>query len=124
MKISARVMQVHIEDLCDHYDIGWSTFPSGRGFCGLALPELWEIETPAIQGRISYATALHEIGHLVGPFNHPRYLTLVKEEGALAMGAPQRPDLVTRHAEARGRVACVVSNDDRIRHHECRVGGS
>lgn len=81
-KISARIFKAHIEDLLERYNIGWCTFPSGRGYTGLAIPELREIETPEIKGRLSYATALHEIGHIVGPYSHPRYKTMMKEIGA------------------------------------------
>jgi len=68
--------------VCEQHDIGWVIFPSGRGFCGLAYPDLWEIETPEIKGRLSYAIALHEIGHLLGPYQRPRYKCLMNEIGA------------------------------------------
>jgi hypothetical protein len=81
-KLTAPVLLAHIHDLCERYNIGWSTFPSGRGYCGLAIPDTKEIETPEIKGWRSYPTTLHEIGHIVGPYQHPWWHTMMHERGA------------------------------------------
>jgi hypothetical protein len=81
-RISASVFHAHILDLVQHHNIGWCTL-SGSCQYGQAIQEIREIETPAIRGRLSYATALHEIGHIVGPYrNHHRYKTMMHEIGA------------------------------------------
>ncbi len=55
---------------------------SPRDFGARAYPEIGEIETPPVKGRLSYATALHEIGHLVGSSQQPRWKTMMREIGA------------------------------------------
>jgi hypothetical protein len=54
-------MQRHIQDLCDQYEI--AMFASRKAF---AVPAFAEIHIQPIRSEVTYATALHEIGHCRG----------------------------------------------------------
>jgi hypothetical protein len=55
-------MRRHIRDLCDKHEI--QCFEVARR--GRAEAVLDEVYIPTIRSAISYATALHEIGHVLG----------------------------------------------------------
>jgi hypothetical protein len=58
-------MQRHAEQLCREHDIVWFTHQRRPGD-SYALKECEEINTAPIRGPLSYATVLHEIGHILG----------------------------------------------------------
>jgi hypothetical protein len=70
-------MQQHAERLCAEHDIVWQlTRRIARAF-----PEFEEIEAPRIRGAVSYATVLHEIGHVLGRHQQSRHV-MVRESWA------------------------------------------
>jgi hypothetical protein len=72
-------MQQHAETLCAEHDIAWWTnMPGG---VARAFPEIEEINTPPIRGAVSYATVLHEIGHMLGRYQQSRRV-MVRESWA------------------------------------------
>ena len=65
----AELFNLHIEQLCRKHSILWrrdcSRQSQSRGVCDPAH-DLAEIHTTPIRSAISYASALHEIGHALG----------------------------------------------------------
>jgi hypothetical protein len=69
----------HVRDLCQDHDINVR-------FCkrlddSFALIEFEEVTIPEIKSEVSYAVALHEIGHLLGEHQHSSR-TVVRERWA------------------------------------------
>jgi len=66
-------MRKHVADLCERHNILCS--PS-YGRHAYAIREVQEICIPPIKSPVSYATAMHEIGHILGHHqNSKRVLT-------------------------------------------------
>ena len=63
-KLRVEDMRRHIVDLCTKYEIN-VTYCKGRAW---AVQQFEEISIPPIRSSVSYATALHEIGHIKGRF--------------------------------------------------------
>jgi hypothetical protein len=76
----AEVLHTHIETLCRNEEIVWCVEPR-RG--GWSAGTFREIGTPPICGPISYAVALHEIGHCLGR-NQLSRKVMVRERAAWA----------------------------------------
>jgi hypothetical protein len=81
--ITVADLQQHADTLCRDHDIAWRPDPTMRllGSYSLSVSrnpqfdlERDEIWTPPIRSRISYATVLHEIGHLVGRHQTSRHV--------------------------------------------------
>jgi hypothetical protein len=72
-------MREHVMALIEEHDIivSWCKRPWRATGC----KELWEIPIPPIKSAISYATALHEIGHILGRFQSSRS-KMVREKWA------------------------------------------
>ena len=72
-------MHGHIIGICTDRDIlvNWCKRPSQSH----AVHEFEEIWIPPIKSRLHYATALHEIGHILGAHQQSRYL-MVRERWA------------------------------------------
>ena len=71
--ISVEEMRAHIERLVAQYDIFHDTRWVKRTYDAYAVRErdgagYDEIQTPPIKGEITYAMALHEIGHIRGRY--------------------------------------------------------
>jgi hypothetical protein len=81
-------MQQHIEQLCHENDIWWKPWlkRSDKAYAiSIEDSERWnirEILTAPIRSTISYATALHEIGHYLGRYQRRRYRTVTREAWA------------------------------------------
>jgi hypothetical protein len=71
-------MQQHAEELCRQHDIVWKTAWLKRPVDSFALKECEEIDTAPIRSILSYATVLHEIGHVRGRHQTSRH-RLVRE---------------------------------------------
>lgn len=77
----AELFHLHIEQLCRKHGIRWQrdcSRPSqSRGVVDPAH-EIAEIHTPPIRSAISYAAALHEVGHVLGQHQHSQRI-MVRE---------------------------------------------
>jgi hypothetical protein len=58
-------MRQHVADLLERHEIIF-TWECRNPMKAWAAPEAREVSIPAIKSAISYATALHEIGHILG----------------------------------------------------------
>jgi hypothetical protein len=76
VKRNVEQMRQHVLDLCATSDIvlNWCNRPSQA----VAFRELEEISIPPIKSALSYATALHEIGHIKG--QHQRSQSVMVRE--------------------------------------------
>jgi hypothetical protein len=78
-KVTLQHMREHIDELCSTHDL--NRFTVNRPTRAYALGQFEEIHVPPIKSAISYSTALHEIGHVLGP--HQRSAkAIVRERGA------------------------------------------
>jgi hypothetical protein len=77
-------MQRHAEQLCFEHQIVWNRNLKRRAY---ALREIEEIHTPPIRSPISYATVLHEIGHILGRHQTSRRV-MVRETWAWNWARP------------------------------------
>jgi hypothetical protein len=75
--MDVELMRQHITSLLDRHEI----IHQSNGRKAFALFEAWEVQFPAVKSQISYATALHEIGHLLGPRRNSRRI-MVRERDA------------------------------------------
>ena len=74
--ISATEMVTHIADLCSEHGIEVTAHSSG----GRAWRQIRKVSIKPVRSAVTYAVALHEIGHILGPDqNKP---SLFKEAGA------------------------------------------
>src|SRR4051812_19656709 len=73
------LFQEHVGELCAKHEITRSQCQ--RPTQAWAGREISEICIPPIRSAISYATALHEIGHIVGPHQRSRE-SMVRERWA------------------------------------------
>ncbi len=78
-KVTLQHMREHIDELCSTHSLIRGTI--SRPTRAYALGQFEEIHIPPIKSAISYATALHEIGHVVGPHQCSARV-IVKERGA------------------------------------------
>jgi hypothetical protein len=72
-------MNEHVRSLCVQNEIFVSE--CRRPNQALALPECNEVMIPPVRSAISYAVALHEIGHLLGRYQQSKS-TMVRERWA------------------------------------------
>jgi len=72
-------MRQHVGNLCKKHDISLQAVDRGRK--AYAIPEFEEIGIPLIRSAISYATAMHEIGHILGQ-NQGSRSVMVRERRA------------------------------------------
>src|SRR5258707_928513 len=72
-------MQEHVQNICSRHEL--VVRRCNRLNQAQALHECDEIVIPAIKSPISYAVALHEIGHILGPHQHSKR-QLVRERQA------------------------------------------
>lgn len=72
MKPTVYHLATHIMEICWAHKIvvTWCDRPSRA----CAMPDHWEICIPAVRSTLSYATALHEIGHLLGQYQQTRFV--------------------------------------------------
>ena len=68
-------MTAHAVGICDRHDIviRWID-----GYRAIAVGALMEIEIPKIRSAITYATALHEIGHCLGRYQRSKSVLVVE----------------------------------------------
>jgi hypothetical protein len=78
--IQVSAMQRHCEELCRKHEILWHADRKRVG-ASYSLIEFREIVTAPIRGAISYATVLHEIGHILGRYTNSRR-TMTREKWA------------------------------------------
>jgi hypothetical protein len=72
-------MRQHIERLCQENEIRcWQDSTHPNAWSANAFRE---IHTPPIKGAVSYAVALHEIGHILGRYQHSRHV-FIREDWA------------------------------------------
>jgi hypothetical protein len=76
---SVEEMHSHIMGPVEKFEITYSFI--ARPTRARAAFELWEIWIPHIKSPISYATALHEIGHIKGRYRTSRH-RMVRERDA------------------------------------------
>jgi len=74
-KSAVKAMARHIEAICAFHGIRMKSHRSG-----LADQDLREIHIRPVRSEVTYAIALHEIGHLLGPWQ--RSVSLLEEAGA------------------------------------------
>jgi hypothetical protein len=74
-------LKQHVLDLCERHDIVIEWRRDHRG--GWAATDLWLVSIPPIKSPITYAIALHEIGHVLGRHQRSRS-RLVRERWAWA----------------------------------------
>jgi hypothetical protein len=77
---SVENMRWHVEQLCRRYQLAWYRDVK-RPHRSYSLREAEEIHTTPIRSAISYATALHEVGHCVGRHQQSRRV-MVRERWA------------------------------------------
>lgn len=80
---SLEEMRQHAACLLEEHEIQYH--PRSRGAC--AMLEAWEVQFPPVKSDLSYATALHEIGHLLGRFQTSAS-TMVRERWAWLNAMP------------------------------------
>jgi CRISPR/Cas system-associated endonuclease Cas3-HD len=68
----------HIVELCDRHEIAWYANEKRAAY---AIQAASEIHTTPIRGVVSYAIALHEIGHILGQYQASRHV-MVRETWA------------------------------------------
>lgn len=74
-------MRGHVQSLAQQHQILVWANRVRRTADAFAVPDMEEVHIPPIRSAITYATALHEIGHLLG--KHQRsHRSLVREEWA------------------------------------------
>ena len=74
--VSVAAMAAHIEDLCETFEIAVGSHASG----GRAWRKTKVIKIRPVKSAVTYAVALHEIGHVVGTMQSGT--RLIKETGA------------------------------------------
>jgi antirestriction protein ArdC len=77
--LSVESMRQHVIELCEQWDIVFHWHPDARK--AWAIHAFEEISIPPIRSPITYATALHEIGHIRG-HNQRSHKKMVRERGA------------------------------------------
>jgi hypothetical protein len=99
MVITVDEMRRHVFALWGGEDeIEWCDRPSQA----YAIREAGVIRIAPIKSEVSYATALHEIGHIYGRHQRSRSV-MVRERWAWRWAAPERPDLDASNGAAHGR---------------------
>ena len=78
-RVTVEDMRQHVRNLCKKHAISLQAVDRGRR--AYAIPEFHEIGIPLIRSAISYATAMHEIGHHRGHHQNSRR-TMVRERWA------------------------------------------
>ncbi len=109
LKISVAAMREHIDSLIGQRDIivRWIKRPM-RAY---AITEAFEIFIPPVKSEVSYATALHEIGHLLGRDQYDDY-RMVREIEAWIWARENA--LVWTPRMVRNAVACLDWYEARI----------
>jgi hypothetical protein len=79
-RVSVESMRQHILDLCTERDIAIE-WHEGRSDHAFALSELEEVHIIPIRSAVSYAIALHEVGHILGRRQRSRS-TITRERWA------------------------------------------
>lgn len=79
--MNVATMRQHIESLAQQQQIVVYTNRVRRTANAFALREAEEVHTPPIRSAITYAVALHEIGHILGRHQQSRH-SIVREEWA------------------------------------------
>jgi hypothetical protein len=77
--VSKSQMRDHVQELCAKHQLAW--YPCKRTAQAKALRDCDEFFAPPIRSVITYAVALHEIGHLLGRHQHSR-MVMVREDWA------------------------------------------
>jgi hypothetical protein len=77
--VSIEDLRQHVRAICERRDI--SVYRCKRGRQAMALSEAEEITIPPIRSVLSYATAMHEIGHILGRHQTSRRV-MVRERWA------------------------------------------
>jgi hypothetical protein len=70
--VSVADMARHVADICARDEI-YLEFRYSRPWKSWCLSDSKHVCTAPIRSVISYATALHEIGHIKGPYQQSRY---------------------------------------------------
>jgi hypothetical protein len=85
-------MQAHIASLLKEHSVKETIFFENvpkSGLYGFAAPTLREVQLAPVRGRPSYLVALHEIGHVLGPWQSRG--TLYMEAGAWKWAKANHP---------------------------------
>jgi hypothetical protein len=97
VKMSIAEMSAHVMALLEEHEIAYRFHP--RKAWGAV--DIWEVQILPIKRALSYATALHEIGHLLGHHRHSRRV-MVRERDAwrwARKNAIQWTTAMERHAQ-------------------------
>jgi hypothetical protein len=78
-RLTFKAMRQHVIDICDEQEIiyKWCRYP----YQAWARSDLEEVCIPPVKSQAAYATARHEIGHLLGRYQQSRDL-MARERGA------------------------------------------
>jgi hypothetical protein len=108
-KITAAEMRAHVMDLLAPLDnpddaliVHWNKRSGLRGEAALEVNEIW---LPLVKSRLSYAVALHEVGHMLGRHRWSHYM-LTRERDAWRW-AKAHALVWTKSMEAE-RVRCLL----------------
>lgn len=77
-RVTVEEMRQHIAEVCRHHDVVVNYIRRG----GYAVRQMEEIWIPAVKSTISYATALHELGHVLGGRYQRSRKVMVRERDA------------------------------------------
>jgi hypothetical protein len=79
MTVTVDQMHAHVVELCTMHDLEVQWCARCNSAISIRVAEF--VKIPRVRSPISYAVALHEIGHVLGRFQHSRS-TIVRERWA------------------------------------------
>jgi hypothetical protein len=80
-RVSVADMRRHVERLCEQHEIQWWQDQTRSDRAHSFNEFIYEIHTAPVRGPVSYGTAMHEVGHLLGRYRKSRRV-IVREEAA------------------------------------------
>jgi len=77
MNPTVEEMSAHVMEICAarRIIVAWCDRP-GRA---IAMLDLWAIRIPPIRSVITYAAAMHEIGHLLGQYQQTEFVMVAEQ---------------------------------------------